>query len=441
MSFGRKSRAVRIQSDDQQDVPLGQLARIRHHEVIELSSDEDDGHGKDVQVMDPDDHDHLRKRVRPARVLISDDQDSMPIQVPVHNQPGPVDKDSDDDRPIGYNRPRKRKVSWPGTEPEQIPMQKNVSPQIMQPEMGAPAEGINSDHEFASLLADLRDAFRREGRGLSMITRHRVCDVLANPPGWSTAYQVRHRQEIRDILTNQHSLCGKAPAAMAKTTVLSDMLKLYDKYFFGGLLNVVFGNGLVIAWNVRLTSTGGRCTTSRYERMARIEVSIPVMQPIHESGGAQFRSGGLTCDSVIGAVQLTLEHELVHAIIGACCADCGSNSLCDLTPFSLKRTWTGGYKDSDGHSTWFTWIQFNLFGQTEFTHSLTRSAAQIDHSTRLSDDNKAYLKGLHRGATIRIEYRNKIEEAKLVSVNALRFRCTLVSNGSDKLVPYRFLVR
>jgi hypothetical protein len=165
------------------------------------------------------------------------------------------------------------------------------------------------------------------------------------------------------------------------------------------------------------------------------------MLPIHDSGGAQFRSGGLACDSVIGAIQLTVEHELVHAIIGACCADCGSNSLCDLTPFSLKRTWTRGHKDSDGHSTWFTWIQFNLFGQTEFTHSLTRSSAQIDKSTRLSDDNKAYLKGLPRGTTIRIDYRNEIVEAKLVSVNPKRFRCTLLITGADKLVPYRFLVR
>jgi len=227
---------------------------------------------------------------------------------------------------------------------------------------------------------------------------------------------------------------------MARTTVLADMVKLYDKYFFGGMLNAVFGNGLVIAWNGRLTSTGGLCTTGRYERMARIEVSIPVMQPIYQSGGAQFRSGGLACDTVVGAIQLTVEHELVHAIIGACCADCGSNSMCDLTPFSLKRTWTGKYKDSTGHSTWFTWIQFNLFGQTEFTHSLTRSSDQIDQSTRLSDYNKTYLKGLPRGTTIRIDYRNRIVEAKLVSVNPKRFRCTLASNGTDKLVPYRFLV-
>jgi hypothetical protein len=263
--------------------------------------------------------------------------------------------------------------------------------------------------------------------------RRRACGVLARG-GWSTAYQVAQRRAIADALDSAHGVAGLAPAAMARTGVLPDLVREYDARFFCGLLDAVFGRGLVIRWNSRLTRTGGTCTAAPDDHRAKIDVSVRVMDPVHAAGGAEFLAGGVACSTALGAIQLVVEHELVHALIGACWWACGHDSRCAVG----ARPWPGRHRDGNGHSTWFMRIQYNLFGQDTYTHGLLRS---VDEAARLVDAleaNRARLRGVRPGSTVTIRLPEGETAAVYQSSHPQRFKCTV--GPRIILVPYRLLV-
>ena len=304
--------------------------------------------------------------------------------------PGGRRDETDDKRPRAEKRPRDSS-ELPRDALYAAPHERARPPNDVELESPAPPPdalpadaSLQADRAFARRLDELRA--RLVEAESSIEARRDVCRVLADAGGWSRFYQKAQRRAIRVAAEREHAASGTLDQ-ISQTPLLAEMLEAYDRRFFRGVLGAVFTE-LRAELDARCGEHGGACVSVVGERRAVIHVSLAALR--RASSGPQV--------SVVGAVQAALEHELVHAVVRACCAECGGDSRCQITPFRL-RPWAGVRPhDASGHSVWFLWIARNLFGQTVFQHCPPRPS-----TARETETNRRYVETLANGDRLRVD--------------------------------------
>ena len=147
--------------------------------------------------------------------------------------------------------------------------------------------------------------------------------------------------------------------------VLTEMLNLYDKYFFNNLLQKYIEEHqctLNICYNNRCSKTGGMCRLRL--KCITVELSSKVFHEAFTSDGIKS-SGNIICDDILECMQLIFEHELIHAVLFCFCLEMES-----AANFRVPGIWEG--KTGKGHNKLFMSILNNLFGHTDYLHGLLR---------------------------------------------------------------------
>ena len=135
---------------------------------------------------------------------------------------------------------------------------------------------------------------------------------------------------------------------------VSDLRKLFDLY------NLHFFNNSLPETNLdisnRLTVTAGTCAISRTAEKCvySITMSRSLFTKLKLENDQVTKSGGLTCKSRLSCLQLVLEHEIIHLIVG------------HYYP-NAKRL---DEKIYSGHGSLFKNLVKSYFGQTESTHQI-----------------------------------------------------------------------
>jgi len=97
--------------------------------------------------------------------------------------------------------------------------------------------------------------------------------------------------------------------------LVTKMVGLYDQFFFAGLLNAMLSlRRAAIHINISdtLTSTGGRVS---WDDGIRFDISGRIINAITPTTIAGKMAGGIVAQDRLHALQLVVEHELVHALI------------------------------------------------------------------------------------------------------------------------------
>ena len=149
---------------------------------------------------------------------------------------------------------------------------------------------------------------------------------------------------------------------------LPKLLSLYDKYFFNNKLKEVLklkGKRLFLCFNNRCTKAGGYMKPSKRTEAVEIHIATKPMKEAMKllKEGKHVTSGNIEVSTILEAIMLTFEHELVHAILEFFCFEWGTS---DKHPGNYK----GAVKPGNGHSKTFMSILYNLFGHTDFHHNL-----------------------------------------------------------------------
>ena len=74
-------------------------------------------------------------------------------------------------------------------------------------------------------------------------------------------------------------------------------------------------------------------------------------------------NGGLNCYNTLECLQITFEHELIHALIQCMCQS-------ESESITGKGNWKGDIDPYGGHSRVFMSILHNTFGHNDFRHNL-----------------------------------------------------------------------
>ena len=218
------------------------------------------------------------------------------------------------------------------------------------------------------------------------------------------------------------------------------MLSLYDKYFFGNIftrLSHTHGCEFVICWNNKCTKTAGFCKPDNNTCKINTielgsEVFIRAIKAMTQRNETELDNGGVKCGDLLKCLQLTFEHELVHALINCFCVKEAINP-------QAMGDWKGKVNASDGHSKMFMSILNNTFGQTKFRHNLLNSVERVDlfESQLLTGENikKSLIKG---DSVIYTDNEGIVLEATIVKKNP-KYPEIKFSNGTIKRVVYHEL--
>ena len=154
------------------------------------------------------------------------------------------------------------------------------------------------------------------------------------------------------------------------------LFELYDQTFFQKKLSELsknLGCQWVICWNNRCSTTAGRqtCKIDGSCKMIHIELSSKVFRDVlkkMEQDGNDFISmdGKNNCDSILSCLQLTFEHELVHALQDCFCTDWMKSK-------KGPGIWEGKKGPGSSHSKTFMSILNNTFGHIDYKHKLFKS--------------------------------------------------------------------
>ena len=103
------------------------------------------------------------------------------------------------------------------------------------------------------------------------------------------------------------------------------------------------------------------------ERSEAVEIHIAT-KPMKEAmkmvkEGRHVTNGNIEVSTILEAIMITFEHELVHAILQFFCFEWGQNN-------KYPGNYTGNVKPQNGHSKTFMSVLYNLFGHTDFLHNL-----------------------------------------------------------------------
>lgn len=172
---------------------------------------------------------------------------------------------------------------------------------------------------------------------------------------------------------------------------------LYDKYFFGDTAAISLANAgdtLVIETSVRMTSSGGMLEwkTSDKPRTFKLKLSLPIFNGITPTTikNHPVEANGIKVNDRLDAMQIVLEHELIHLLIAV--------------P-------TNGKLES-AHGNLFATMVRNIFNHTKMTHALNpiKAAERKQKAEAMMAERKAVESGLTK-ADFKIGDRIKFYDA------------------------------
>jgi hypothetical protein len=140
------------------------------------------------------------------------------------------------------------------------------------------------------------------------------------------------------------------------------MFNLYDQDFFCNQLSTALTTkniSMNFEFSNRLVKTAGKCRVDNKTKIATIIISAKVFQSLFCTGKSNYvETNGFKCFSRIEALQLTLEHELIHLAI-------------NLSPTPHKK----GDNVYKSHGKFFVALINAYFKQQGTTHTLLKTPA------------------------------------------------------------------
>ena len=162
----------------------------------------------------------------------------------------------------------------------------------------------------------------------------------------------------RDRITRKMVKSGISTDLKGNKPNLRLLFELYDKNFFRRQIQKKLDstNSTLEFTFSKHTKTGGTC--SRKGCNWKINIPIGLFRNLFQKGEKNLLTSGIWCDSNLGCLQITFEHELIHLLMQL-------YQYQDKTPESNQTNDTFTV-----HGKLFQCMVFLYFGHTEFTHSL-----------------------------------------------------------------------
>lgn len=185
--------------------------------------------------------------------------------------------------------------------------------------------------------------------------------------------QIKRRSFINNYFA-KYKLSNNKNFTSISTHDVQLLIKLYDELFFNNKLEKLLGNSgnLTVEFS-KATSTAGTCSKSGCN--ITIQVAPKLLEGLFLNPAVkQYMSNGIACTNRLECLQLTIEHELVHALM-------------QLTPEvgKHKRADPNG-KVYSAHGELFMGLVRAYFGHTGHKHSLgleKEEGLEVLHSNNL----------------------------------------------------------
>jgi len=217
-------------------------------------------------------------------------------------------------------------------------------------------------------------------------------------PSLSPAMISAGRLAVRERLVRESPRLDKRDFAAISGSDLRILFEAYDDVFFQKQLTVLLEStrhSMFFEVSTRMTTAGAnisRRSSGRRAGVFRIAISAPVLFSSFREPGEAFEVNGLTCTNRLQALQVLMEHELVH----------------------LYEMLQSG---ASGHGPSFREIARGLFGHTDYRHALMTPAKRT--STAL---------GLRAGELVSFNFRGR----RLVgTLNGVAKRATVLVSHED----------
>jgi hypothetical protein len=195
------------------------------------------------------------------------------------------------------------------------------------------------------------------------------------------------KEKINDIHPTIKTFDPRSLNTIFTNKMFEFLLALIDEHFFEDKLLTAFRENkccLSACLDNRCTSVGGKCWSRG--KVFTLKISTKVLTNSFDKDRIKRTVGQVECNDIIACLLLTLEHELVHAILGCNCRESARSDSKELT---YGTGYNGKTDTKGGHSKTFMNLLTNRFGHETFTHKINGIRKdQIDKKTFKKEDLK-----------------------------------------------------
>ena len=177
------------------------------------------------------------------------------------------------------------------------------------------------------------------------------------------------KEKITDLHPTIKSFDPRSLNTIFTNKVFEFLLALIDEHFFEDTLLTTFRDNkccLSACMDNRCTSVGGKCWSKG--KVFTLKISTKVLTNSFSKDHVKRSVGRVECNDILECLLLTLEHELVHAILGC---DCKKSSISDSKELTYGTEYNGKTDTKGGHSKTFMNLINNRFGHQTFTHQIS----------------------------------------------------------------------
>lgn len=252
-----------------------------------------------------------------------------------------------------------------------------------------------------------------------------IPDSIIVPPSYPFNYRsseesiTSRRKMIFDEMVTTLS-CHDGNFTDIKMEDICHCYALYSRLFFDNRLPT----SVCFATSTRMTSSAASFTHRRIDNKAtslKITVSVPVlMRPFSEVHAQSV--GGIVVKSRLAALQLALEHEIVHMLLA-------------LSPDYLKGTAQKKKSpEMTSHGVFFKQVISGLFGHTKCSHAITEL-----HPDTVSTHSQTYSKSTMKvGDTASFMMKTDRITGNVIKLNPKKVR--IVCGNASYDVPYELVI-
>lgn len=218
-----------------------------------------------------------------------------------------------------------------------------------------------------------------------------------------------NRQKIYDKLAN-------LDLNSLSSTAIAETCKLFDEIYFDYNIKKAIEQrnfNLKFKPSKNLTKTAGKISFNADKTNFKFVISSYIFDNLKVDNNNKKKINGLICWDKLSCYIILFEHEFIHLVILI----------------------SGMWRKQTAHGPLFKKLIYNLFGQTEYKHSLL-----LKGDADILEKNKKILKQkLKIGQFVQFKYENKIVEAKILKINGKTLRVEL-NDGKILIVHYEFLL-